>query len=385
MAVDTACSSSLVAVHLACASLSRGECTMALAGGVNLILAPESVIAMSKFGAMSPDGRSKAFDAGANGYVRGEGAAVVVLKSLSQALRDGDPIYCVILGSAVNNDGVSNGLSAPNPEAQVKILQQAYERAGRNPNQVHYVETHGTGTALGDPIEAGALSRVVGDHRSPEHLCRIGSVKTNIGHLEGAAGIAGLIKTALAIQHRQLPPSLHFETANPQIPFGTNGLCVQRELEPWGCADHEQPLAGVSSFGFGGTNCHVVVEGYAKRSPLIIPLTVNSPKELRSTVNNCRQQVRQADASWTQLSQRAALGARRAGSGAYRTALVAGSPSELITQADEWVTRPPAGAVGSGRGPVFVFSGQGGQWLGMGRQLMQEQPAFRRALEDCED
>ncbi|MEM7355305.1 MAG: beta-ketoacyl synthase N-terminal-like domain-containing protein, partial [Acidobacteriota bacterium] len=258
LAVNTACSSSLVAVHLACQSLRSGESTLALAGGVNLILAPESTVAMAEFGGLSPEGRCKAFAAAADGYVRGEGGGVVVLKPLTQARLDGDPIHAVVHGSWVNNDGYSNGLTAPNPQAQEALLRRAYERAGVDPTAVQYVEAHGTGTHLGDPIEAQALGETLGTGRAADQPLRIGSVKSNIGHLEAAAGVAGLLKTLLAIRHRRLPASLHCDEPNPAIPFDALGLEVQRQVGAWP-RPQSVPVAGVSSFGFTGTNCHVVV------------------------------------------------------------------------------------------------------------------------------
>jgi acyl transferase domain-containing protein/acyl carrier protein len=268
--ITTACSSSLVAVHLASQSLRLGESSLALAGGVNLVLAPESTVAMTKFGAMSPNGRSRAFDDDADGYVRGEGGGVVVLKRLNDAVRDGDRIYCVIRGSAVNNDGYSNGLTAPNPAAQEDMLRDAYAGAGVNPAEVGYVEAHGTGTALGDPIEAGALGRMLG---RPGRPLLIGSVKSNIGHLESAAGIAGLIKTGLAVHHGVIPPSLHFTRPNKHIPFDELGLRVAGEQMPW---PDGRPAAGVSSFGFGGTNCHVVLNESPIPEPFEIPIQQGS-------------------------------------------------------------------------------------------------------------
>lgn len=262
MAVDTACSSSLVAVHVACQSMLSGECELAIAGGVNLIAAPDSMVAMSKFGAMAPDGRCKTFDARADGYVRGEGGGLVVLRPLSAAIRDGDRIYCLIRGSAVNNDGWSNGLTAPSPEAQEQVLRAALSRAGVEPGDVGFVETHGTGTLLGDPIEAGALGRVFGPGRALDRPLWIGSVKTNLGHLEGAAGIAGLIKAALALYHREIPPNLHFETPNPHIAFDELRLRVPTERTRW---PNGPARAGVSSFGFGGTNSHAVLEALPAR------------------------------------------------------------------------------------------------------------------------
>ena len=265
LVVNTACSSALVAVHLACQSLKAGESEIALAGGVHLLLAPESTIAMTKFGAMAPDGRCKAFDARANGYVRGEGGGLVALKPLSRARADGDRVYAVILGSAVNNDGPSNGLTAPNPDAQRTMLEDALASARLTPDLVDYVEAHGTGTALGDPIEAGALGAVLGRGRPAERRLRLGSVKTNIGHLEAAAGAAGLIKTTLALHARQLPPSLHFHSPSPHIAFADLGLAVQTRAEPWPERTH-LPTAGVSSFGFGGTNCHVLLRAEPQSS-----------------------------------------------------------------------------------------------------------------------
>lgn len=256
LAVNTACSSSLVAVHLARQSLLSGESTLALAGGVNLLLSLDTMIAMCQLGAIAPDGRCKAFDARADGYVRGEGGAVVVLKPLSRALADGDRIHSVLLGSAVNNDGFSNGLTAPSPQAQEWVLRDACAAAGIRPARVEYVEAHGTGTMLGDPIEAGALGAVLGRDDTRDKPLLIGSAKTNIGHLEAAAGMAGLIKTTLALKHGLIPPSLHFERPNPHIAFEDLGLRVATELTP---LSGPQAIAGVSAFGFGGTNAHVVL------------------------------------------------------------------------------------------------------------------------------
>ena len=257
MAIDTACSSSLAAVHLACQSIRSGECGMALAGGVNMILSPAHSIAFTKAGVLAPDGRCKTFDARANGYVRGEGGGVIVLKPLSSALADGDPIHALILGSAMGQDGRTNGLMAPSREGQEAMLREAYQAAGVLPGSVQYVETHGTGTLLGDSMEAKALGAVIGADRM-NGPCAIGSVKTNIGHLEAAAGIAGLIKVILSLKHRTIPPSLHYHSPNPHIPFDELNLRVNNELNSWPSGPGPA-LAGVSSFGFGGTNVHMVV------------------------------------------------------------------------------------------------------------------------------
>ncbi|MFS8067993.1 MAG: type I polyketide synthase, partial [Byssovorax sp.] len=334
VAVNTACSSSLVAIHLACQSLRSGESALALAGGVNLILAPESTVMMSKFGAMAPDGRSKAFDARANGYVRGEGAGVVVLKPLLRALADGDPISCVILGSAANNDGLSNGLTAPNPRAQEAVLREAYARAGVDTSRVQYVETHGTGTLLGDPIEAGALGAALGAGRPAERPLRLGSVKTNIGHLEAAAGIAGLIKTALSLEQRTLLPNLHFQQPNPHIPFTDLRLTVQQRVEPWP-SDDGPPLAGVSSFGFGGTNCHVVLQG-AHASPLhLLPVAAGSAEALRSIARELGALA--AAPEPRPLAELCSAAIARLGLGDHRLALTARSHEDLAAHVESFL------------------------------------------------
>ena len=258
LAVDTACSSSLVALHLACQSLRSGECALALAGGVNVILSPEITMIFAKAGLLAPDGRSKVFDARADGYVRGEGVGVMVLEPLSKARAAGRDIYAVIRGSAVNQDGRSNGLMAPNGLAQEAVIRRACRSAGVDPGDVSFVEAHGTGTPLGDRIEAGALGAVMSS-TSRREVCWVGSVKANFGHLEAAAGMAGLIKASLGLKHRHIPPSPHFDTPNPLIDFHGLGLRVADKLRPW--TDTSAPMrAGVSSFGFGGTNAHVVLE-----------------------------------------------------------------------------------------------------------------------------
>ncbi|MCC7360976.1 MAG: polyketide synthase, partial [Anaerolineales bacterium] len=257
--VDTLCSSSLVAVHLACQSLRRQECPLALAGGVNLILSPLGTILSSRLTALAPDGRCKTFDARANGYVRGEGCGVVVLKRLSDAARDGDPIWAVIRGSAVNQDGRSTGLTAPNLLAQQAVIRRALDDGAVAPEQVGYIEAHGTGTPLGDPIEVEALKVVYGSSVGSSGPCALGSVKTNFGHLEAAAGIAGLIKTVLALRHQALPPHLHLRRLNPRIDLQHTRLTIPTALQPWVAAAGPR-FAGVSAFGLSGTNAHLVLE-----------------------------------------------------------------------------------------------------------------------------
>ncbi|OAA19629.1 polyketide synthase family protein, partial [Frankia sp. EI5c] len=260
LAVDAAQSSSLVAVHLAAQALRRGEADLAIVGGVNLILAPDSSAASARFGALSPDGRCFTFDARANGYVRGEGGVAIVLKPLARALADGDPVRAVLLGGAVNNDGGGRGLTVPDQRAQEAVLRAAYRAAGLDPARARYVELHGTGTPVGDPVEAAALGAVLGAARGRRGAgpLLVGSAKTNVGHLEGAAGLVGLLKAALALANRRLPASLNFERPNPRIPLAELGLEVVTENTDWPADDHP-PIAGVSSFGMGGTNCHLVL------------------------------------------------------------------------------------------------------------------------------
>jgi acyl transferase domain-containing protein len=260
LVVDTAQSSSLVAIHLACESLRSGASTVALAGGVNLNLAPQTMLGTERFGALSPDGRCYTFDARANGYVRGEGAGVVVLKPLAAALADGDPVYCVILGGAVNNDGTGggDGITVPDAAAQAAVLRAAWQRAGIGADALQYVELHGTGTRVGDPVEAAALGAALAAGPTRPAPLRVGSAKTNVGHLEGAAGVVGLLKAALSIHHRWLPASLNYQAPNPAIPLDDLGLRVQHEPSAWP-RPTDRLVAGVSSFGMGGTNCHLVL------------------------------------------------------------------------------------------------------------------------------
>jgi acyl transferase domain-containing protein/acyl-CoA synthetase (AMP-forming)/AMP-acid ligase II/acyl carrier protein len=408
MAIDTACSSSLVAVHLACRSLWSGECPIALAAGVNLILAPSLTVNFSKAGFMAPDGRCKAFDASANGYVRSEGAGVVVLKPLSKAQADGDPIYAIIRGTAVNQDGRTNGLTAPNRHAQEAVLREAYQLAGVAPAEIQYLEAHGTGTALGDPIEVGAIAAVLSQGRRPASRCLLASVKTNIGHLEGAAGVAGVIKVALALKHGEVPPSLHFNEANPHIPFDQLPLRVQTILTPWPEGRH---LAGVSSFGFGGSNAHAVLEAVPVTHPgnpptatptdandqsvpvtdpaCLVPLSARSPEALQALAHSCRDRLA-ADGAPVFRDFSYSM-ARRRSHHDYRLTLVAHSRSEAIECLDAYLQGQARLEVSSGRRVpnrrpqvVFVFSGQGPQWFGMGRQLLAREPVFRAALEQCD-
>ncbi len=378
MAIDTACSASLVAVHQACAALQRGEAELALAGGVHLLLAPESTVAMSKFGAMAPDGRSKAFDARANGYVRGEGAGLIVLEPLSRALANGRRPLALIRGSAVNNDGFSNGLTAPSPQAQEAVLRTAYRRAGVEPATVDFIEAHGTGTRLGDPIEATSLGNVLGRVEGREAPLLLGSVKTNIGHLEGAAGIAGLVKTTLALRHREIPANLHFQTPNPLISWEALKLDVPRASRPWPEGDHP-PRAGVSSFGFGGTNCHVVLEAASPPEAHVLFLRASTEVELRQRAHAVLASLRRGERPRPPL-----------GEGSARLAAVHDGWEELRAQLEAFTRGESAPGLVTGTATgrprlVFVCGGQGSQWPTMGRALAFAEPAFHAALARCDE
>lgn len=404
LTIDTACSSSLVAVHLACQSLWNRESDLALAGGVNLILTPALTVGFSKLTALSPDGRCKAFDAAANGFVRSEGVGVVVLKRLSQAVADGDRIYALVRGSAVNQDGRTNGLTAPNRQSQEAVLQAAYSQAGVALDQVDYIEAHGTGTLLGDPIEAKALGQVFQTVREPSQPVRLGSVKSNIGHTEAAAGIASLIKVALCLHRRTLVPSLHFHQPNPYIPFDQLPLTVQQRLEPWP-QTHHWPMAGVSSFGFGGTNAHTVLQGVPQ--PTLQPSQPERPSQILTLSAPDTAGLRRQAVQFAQFLQRsltdpttdstADLGSicYTANTGrtpfAHRLSAIADSQEELAQTLEDFVAgqangRCHSGAVHQESPPVvFMFTGQGSQYGGMGHQLYTTQPAFKAALDRCSD
>lgn len=398
LSIDSACSSSLLAIHLACESLRRGECERALAAGVNLILAPDLGLAFARAGALAGDGRCKAFDARADGYVRGEGVGVLVLRPLSRALADGDAVRALILASAVNNDGASNGLTAPCPRAQEEVLREAWRRAGVAPGRIRYVEAHGTGTALGDPIEIAALAAARGDCEAG--TCLVGSVKSNVGHLEAAAGICGLTKTILALQQRSIPPSLHFETPNPRLDLAGAGLEVASQGRPWP-EDGGPALAGVSSFGFGGTNVHVVLSeavptpaaerGVADDGATLLPLSARSPAGLRAYAAALRDWLRDPQrAAGVGLADVARSLALHRSHRERRATFVARSPAALARALDDWLAGElPAGlGLGCASTPpgklAFVFSGHESQWPRMGSQLAARYPVFRRALEACD-
>jgi myxalamid-type polyketide synthase MxaE and MxaD len=391
IALDTACSGSLVTAHLACQSLRSGESTLALAGGVNVILRPDATIVLSKTGIISPDGRNKTFDANANGIARGEGAGIVVLKLLSHALADGDSIYAVIRGSAINNDGRSAGLMAPRQEAQEALLRRAYRQAGIVPGSVQYIEAHGTGTRLGDPVEVNALNTVLSESRAPGQHCAIGSVKTNIGHTEAAAGVAGLIKLALALKHRQIPPSLHFNEPNPLIAFDTLPIRVQTRLGDWP-NDSAPLIAGVSSFGIGGANAHLVLEE-PPRPPAarrqseadwrLFPLSARTPDALIDLARAYLAQLEQgAPPTLDDMCRTAGAGRNHF---AHRRAWPIRSHQELTGRLQALVHEGPGPRANDRRRRlVFLFPDQEAYQPNLGRQLYEREPVFRAALEACD-
>ncbi|MFN7557105.1 MupA/Atu3671 family FMN-dependent luciferase-like monooxygenase, partial [Microcystis sp.] len=407
LAVDTACSSSLVAVHLACQSLQNQESNLCLVGGVNLILSPETTVVFSQARMMAPDSRCKTFDARADGYVRSEGCGVVVLKRLRDAIQDGDRILAVIEGSAVNQDGLSNGLTAPNGPAQQTVIRQALENARVKPAQISYVEAHGTGTELGDPIEVKSLKAVLGEKRSLDQTCWLGSVKTNIGHLEAAAGMAGLIKVVLCLQHQEIPPNLHFKTLNPYISLADTAFAIPTQCQPWrtkspgsGEKGVERRLAGISSFGFGGTNSHVILseapvtvknnqqngQKLMERPWHLLTLSAKNEEALKALVH-CYQkyladhhEIPLADVCFTANSRRSHFN--------HRLGVVARDRLEMLQKLENFSNqgrmREPK-SINKKKKPkiVFLFAGQGSQYVGMGRQLYETQPIFRQTLDRC--
>ena len=396
-AVDTACSSSLVAVHQACQSLLHGECNLALAGGVNLILTPQLTLTFTEAQMMAADGRCKTFDAEADGYVRSEGCGVVVLKRLDDALADGDNIQAIIRGSAINQDGSSNGLTAPNGKSQQEVIRLALAKAGVKTHQISYVETHGSGTSLGDPIEVNSLKAVLIEGRESNQPCWIGSVKTNIGHLEAAAGIAGLIKLVLSLEHGEIPPHLHLKQLNPYIQLEKTPIKICTQLQQWSSV--EQPrLAGVSAFGFGGTNAHLILEeapvpvkseDNPSRPLHLLTLSAKTEKALEALVSGYQNylvthpELAIADICFSANTGRSHFN--------HRLAIIASAQEELVDKLAKISGREEPSGVWSGKvssnskSPklAFLFTGQGCQYINMGRQLYETQPVFRRALEQC--
>lgn len=399
MVIDTACSSSLVALHLACRSLHEGEAELAIAGGVNLQLQPEMTMSLCKATMLAPDGRCKSFDARANGYARADGVAMVVLKTLERAEADGDPIYAVIMGSAVNQDGRTQGMTVPNGEAQQIVMRDALTLAGVTPSQISYVEAHGTGTPVGDPIEANALGTVLRSNDPDREPCVIGSVKSNFGHTESAAGIAGLIKVALMQRHGYIPPNLHFETPNPNIPFEDLRLRVPTALEEWRTGADGRRIAGINSFGFGGTNAHVVLANTpAKRAALdsgdqaqLVLLSARSEEALKANARrhgDFLRSERTAGASLADVAATLSLGREHH---PLRLAVAGRTPAEVADLLDGFAAGQRRQGVVSGHvgeagasGIVFVCSGMGQQWWAMGRGLLESEPVFARKIDELD-
>lgn len=399
LSVDTACSSALVAVSLACEAIWSGKCEGALAGGANALITPNSSIGFSKAGMLSPTGQCYAFDERANGYVRGEGAGLVYLKPLSKAQRDGDRIYAVVRSAVVNSDGHTSSMTVPGVESQAELLRQAYAEAGIPPQHVDYMEAHGTGTPVGDPIEAEALGQVLGAGRAEDDKCLIGSVKTNIGHLESGSGIAGMIKAALVLHHRLVPPNQNFQKANPRIPFDALGLEVVQELRPLPEPQGRLPVAAVNSFGFGGTNAHVVLEaapasaapprhGPTAQRPCALPISARDKTALRSYVEAYDELLQDSSTDLAELCASAGL---HKDHHAEQLVVIADSSAQMRERLNQWMTseEPVPGAIAGRQRPaerelVFVFTGQGSQWWAMGQQLLQREPVFRRQVEEID-
>ncbi|MFZ1085639.1 MAG: type I polyketide synthase [Terracidiphilus sp.] len=395
--IDTACSSSLVAVHEACSHLRNDECRVAIAGGVNLQLTPEPTIFFCRMGALSPDGRCRTFDAGGSGYGRGEGCGVVVLKLLSRARADGDRILAVISGSAVNHDGHSNGLTVPNPQAQEAVIREAWKRAGVQAGQVGYLEAHGTGTPLGDPVEMRAIGTLLNGRLRSRPLL-VGSVKTNFGHLEWAAGIAGMIKVILALQHGEIPPHLHYRHPNPYIPWERLPVEVVTELRSWPTID-ERRIAGVSSFGFSGTNAHVVLEQAPKAEALhgqtpwpadLLCLSAKTEKGLRQIAADLVARL-SGDDSLTLPSVCYTANTARSHF-EHRLAVVAESVEQFRAPLSAFAADRPeksltARVIRAADTPklAFLFDGQTSGYVGMARQLYEIQPGFKRTLKKCNE
>ncbi len=394
LTVDTACSSSLVAAHLAVEALRAGECDTALVGGVNVMTQPEHFLEMCKGRLLGKDGRCYTWDQRANGYARGEGAAVLVLKRLSQAQADGDHIYAVIEATGVNQDGTTKGISLPNPEAQKALIEKVIAKAGLTPSDIDYVEAHGTGTQAGDKAETSALNHVFQPGRHDKLV--IGSVKTNIGHLEAAAGVSGLVKAALSLKHGKVVPNLHFETPNPEIPFDRMCLQVPTEVQPWPRSGKVR-YAGVNSFGYGGTNAHVILSEPPRAaqqaaaaahdelpSALVLPLSARSKESLKALAQQYAD-VLQSGAPVMPFLRRVALKRDHFD----RRALVhAASVDQLVERLQAFGRGQPSEGVATvesanGESPlVFVYSGMGPQWWGMGQELMAREPLFRRKVEE---
>jgi myxalamid-type polyketide synthase MxaB len=401
MALDTACSSSLVAIHLACQSLRLGESKLALAGGVHLILEPTVTVFLSRTQALAPDGRCKTFDAAADGYGRGEGCGMLVLKRLSDAQADGDNILALIRGSAINHDGPSSGLTVPNKLAQEALIRRALANANVEPHQIDYIEAHGTGTSLGDPIEVRALAAVLGERERPLML---GAVKTNIGHLEPAAGVAGIIKVVQAMQHNEIPPHLHFKSPNPNLNWDHLPVTIPTEVTPW---TEGSGLAGISAFGMSGTNAHIILEkaalpqslptlggkfrGQGHDNGALLTVSAKTKESLMALMARYSDYLsREPSAQWADICFTANIGRSHF---KHRLSIVAQSVVEGKEKLDAVLKEQVLGKAvlslltsPAKLGKIaFLFTGQGSQYGGMGRELYETNAIFRQTLEHCDD
>ena len=407
--IDTACSSSMVGIHYACKDLWNGDIGLALASGVNLMLKPELSMTLCKASMLSPDGYCKTFDENANGYARAEGAATIILKRLSEAERSGDFIYATIRGTAVNQDGCGQGLTMPNQNSQESLIRKALNNSNVDPRNIHYAEAHGTGTEVGDPIEANSLGNVLGNGRSDQDFCIIGSVKSNFGHTEAAAGIAGVIKTALMLKQQKIPPNLHFNNPNPQINFDSLKLRVPIDLEPWPENTKTPRLACVNSFGFGGTNAHAVLQEYKysdsscsdldaqiiRTSPVsFIPLSAKSEDALDDTVRDLLRHLKRKTfrGEVANIKNIGYTAAHHRTHFSKRACVVTKSQDELIYKLEQYQKNNQSQEIIRGSclkenssKSVFIFSGMGQQWIGMGEELIRKESIVRATIEECDD
>ncbi|MCB0188793.1 MAG: type I polyketide synthase, partial [Caldilineaceae bacterium] len=397
VALNTACSTSLLAIHEACESIRAGELELALAGGISLYLTPMLHIQTSQFQMLSPDGRCKTFDAGANGFVPGEGCGVVLLKQAAKALADGDPIHAVIKGSGINQDGSTNGITAPSMRSQYRLEQGIYERFQIDPATIGYVEAHGTGTALGDPIEIDALTRAFAGFTKHKQFCAIGSIKTNIGHTLMTAGVAGVIKAALCLKHGELPASLHFAQPNPHIDFAKTPFYVNTEHRPWPLPSDHPRRAAISSFGMSGTNAHLVLESApvavphsqkTERSAHLLTLATQSHEQLVAYAQRYQRYLAdQPDVDLGDLCYTSHVGRSHF---PHRLSFVADSVATLAQQLNTYLAGDDGVGVAQGSATsrphqvAFLFTGQGSQYVGMGRELYETSPTFRATLDQCE-